>query len=102
MPADRQPLLHHHAAAGTGLTRGDRVHRDDPLPGAYWLESEDAHDCVPSGVLDRLGELVMLEQVGDRQVFMIDHVKGARGGARLCAESPDAGASPAGALSPAT
>ena len=46
-----------------------------PPTGACCLEGEDAQKLRPSGVLNGLGQMMVLEHVGDLQIFMIDRVE---------------------------
>jgi hypothetical protein len=62
-------------AARADLARVGRVHRYDPPTGACCLEGEDAQKLRPSGVLNGLGQMMVLEHVGDLQILMIDCIE---------------------------
>ena len=74
MPADGQALLDDNATARTRLARVGGRHRYDPPTGACCLVGEDTQERRPARVLDRLGKVVIPEQVGRLQIFMIDRV----------------------------
>ena len=63
--------------------------RYDLSTGACCLVGEDAQERAPSGILDALGKMVVLEHVGRLQVFVIDGVVLAHEGERrLMAKVP--------------
>src|SRR6516164_5617529 len=74
MPAHGQAFLHHHTATRTGLAGEHRVDRLHSLPGACSLESKDGQQRAPPRIADALGQVTVLDQVGDPQVFVIDDV----------------------------
>jgi hypothetical protein len=76
MPADRQPLLDRRAAARTGLAGAGRRHGYGWLPSVCCFENKDAQERAPGSITDALGEVVIPDHVGRRQVFMIDDIVG--------------------------
>jgi hypothetical protein len=76
MPADGEAVGDQHAAARAPLAGGGRRHGDYSLPGACCLESEVAQERRPPRITDTLGEMVVLEQSGRLQVFVVDRVVG--------------------------
>ncbi len=75
-PADGQALRDQNAAAAAraDLTGVGRRHSDHSSPSVCCCGCEDAQELAPARVLNRLGQIVVLEQVGDLQVFMRDRV----------------------------
>jgi len=55
----------------TGERSGQRLHS---LPGACSLASKDAQERAPPRITDAFGEGVVADQVGNPQVFMVDHI----------------------------
>ena len=68
MPADGEPFLDEHAAAGTGVRGGGRRHRDDRLASCCRVARQDARQCAPAHLATARGEGVILDQVGRRHV----------------------------------
>jgi hypothetical protein len=74
MPPHRQRLPHLSATARARLAGVGGFDRSHSLPGSCRLESKDAQESAPSTITDALGEMVILEQVADPQVFVIDRI----------------------------
>src|SRR5215471_10567047 len=63
-PADRQAFGDQHATARTSLAGERRIHCYYSPTGACCLEGEDDEERAPSGVSNRLGQMVILYHVG--------------------------------------
>src|SRR5215831_6992128 len=74
MPPDGETFLQQHTAARTGLRGERRRHGYDRLPSLYRFERQDGQEPTPARIADALGEVVILDQVGRLQLFVIDRV----------------------------
>jgi hypothetical protein len=82
MPADGQAFVHQHAAARTGLRGSGRRHGDNCLPSVSRFARQEGPDCAPPRITAALGEVLVLDQVGRRQVLVSDRVVLAHQGER--------------------
>ena len=69
-----QALDHARPTATTILARVRRRHGYHPLPGTCCLERADAQERCPSGVRNGLCQMRVREQIGRRQVLVLDRV----------------------------
>ena len=74
MPADGRPFIDYHATPATALRRGGGIDGDYPATGACCLVRQDDEEGAPPRVTHRLGQMVMLHQVGGLEVLVTDRV----------------------------
>jgi hypothetical protein len=74
VPADGHALVHQHTTARTGVRGVRRRYGDDRLPRRYRFARQEGQEPAPTRIAAALGELVVLDQVGRRQLFRLDGV----------------------------
>lgn len=71
MRANTERLVNEFSTVATRLGGEARVHSDDLMTSSLSLIFKDVEKRAPTGVQDALGQMMVLDQVGDRQV--LDH-----------------------------
>ena len=69
MGSYRQRFLYDLTTLVTFLTGEARVHSYHLMTGSCSLVTEDVEECAPTGVHDALGQMMVLDHVGDLKVF---------------------------------
>jgi hypothetical protein len=74
VPADGQAFVHEHTAARTRLRGERRRHRYTYLPSFRRFARQDGQETTPARITAAFGKVVIPDQVGRLQVFMINGV----------------------------
>src|SRR5262249_662346 len=74
MGAHAQALLHARSAATTVLRRERRGHQHHSLTGPHCLADADGTERAPARTGGGWGEMALAYEVGDPEVFQIEHI----------------------------
>ena len=69
MRPDRQTLLHDFTTGGALLRGETRVDSDHLMTGSLSLLFKNREKCAPRGIQDGLGQMMVLDHIGESQVF---------------------------------